>query len=84
MVPETKDPHQLLGVPATASIDDIRNSFTSLAQAYSPDRMMALGLPQDVCDFCQSRYQEISQAYGKLTEGHTPTLAAPAPAVPAA
>ena len=80
IAPEISDPYQVLGLPPTASIDDVRNSFSALAQAYNPDRASAAGLPQDVVEFCQSRYQQISDAYGKLTEGQTPTLAAPAPA----
>ena len=79
LVPEITDPYQVLGLESTASIDDVRNSFAALAQAYNPDRISAAGLPQDVCEFCQTRYQQISDAYAKLTEGQTPTLAAPAP-----
>ena len=79
LVPEITDPYQVLGLESTASIDDVRNSFAALAQAYNPDRISAAGLPQDVYEFCQTRYQQISDAYAKLTEGQTPTLAAPAP-----
>ena len=78
-MPEFSDPYQVLGLDSTASIDDVRSSFAALAQAYNPDRISAAGLPQDVFEFCQSRYQQISEAYAKLTEGQTPTLAAPAP-----
>ena len=80
MVPQLPNPHQVLGIDPTASLDDIRNTFTHLAQIYNPDRIAAMGLPQDVIEFCQTRYHQISEAYAKLTEGHTPTLAAPAPA----
>lgn len=79
LVPEVTDPYQVLGLPSTASPDDIRNTFASHAQAYSPDRIAALGLPQDVNEFCQNRYQQVSEAYARLTEGQTPILAAPAP-----
>ena len=79
LVPEFADPYQVLGLDSTASIEDVRNSFAALAQAYNPDRIAASGLPQDVYEFCQNRYRQISDAYAKLTEGQTPTLAAPAP-----
>lgn len=84
LVPEFSDPYQVLGLDSTASIDDVRSSFASLAQAYNPDRVAAAGLPQDVYEFCQTRYQQISDAFAKLTEGQTPTLAAPAQAPSAA
>lgn len=80
IAPTISDPYEVLGLQPTATVDDVRNSFAALAQAYNPDRISAAGLPQDVFEFCQSRYQQISDAYAKLTEGQTPTLAAPAPA----
>ena len=76
-MPKTTDPHQVLGLPTTASIEDVRNTFATQAQAYNPDRIASLGLPLDVTEFCQTRYQQISEAYAKLTEGQTPSLAPP-------
>ena len=63
LVPDISDPYQVLGLTPAASVNDIRNTFTAHAQAYNPDRIAALGLPQDVNEFCSGRYQQISEAY---------------------
>lgn len=66
--------HQALGVSEQATDDEIRIAFVALAQAYNPDRLASLNLPAEAAQFCDEKYQEISAAYAKLTEGKTPAL----------
>jgi DnaJ-domain-containing protein 1 len=75
--PETADPYAALGLPSTATDDDIREAFIEQAQAYNPDRLASMDLPEEVSAFCNTKYQQISEAYAKLTEGKTPVLAQP-------
>ncbi|MEP1209683.1 MAG: J domain-containing protein [Rhizobiaceae bacterium] len=74
IVPENLDPYQALGLTPQAGEEEVRNTFVQLAQAYNPDRLAQMGLPADVTEFCSNRYQQISQAYGQLTEGQTVAL----------
>lgn len=51
----TRDPYQVLGVARTASADEIRKAFRSLALRFHPDRNKSPQAP--------ARFAEISEAY---------------------
>ena len=55
-----KDPYKLLGVPKTASDDDIRKAYRKLAKKYHPD------VNKDPKS--QERFKEISAAYSLLSD----------------
>ena len=42
------DPHAILGIPATASWDEVRQSYHKLAKLYHPDRYASASLPDEV------------------------------------
>jgi DnaJ-domain-containing protein 1 len=72
---QATDPYTTLGLVQTATDEEIRAAFIERAQAYNPDRLAAMGLPDEVITFCNTRYEAIGQAYSKLSEGKIPALA---------
>lgn len=53
-----KDYYEILGVPRTASADDIKKSYRKLARKYHPDMNKAAG--------AENRFKEIAEAYEVL------------------
>ncbi|MBN9485581.1 MAG: J domain-containing protein, partial [Alphaproteobacteria bacterium] len=56
-----KDPYEVLGVPRTASADDIRQAFRKLAKKYHPDLN-----PGDKT--AEAKFKEIAQANELLSD----------------
>ena len=61
MPPATKDYYQILGVPETASADDIKKSYRKLAKQYHPDANQ--NDPK-----AAEKFKEIGEAYGVLSD----------------
>ena len=58
-----KDYYEILGVPKTTSIADIKKAYRSLALKYHPDRV-----PEAEKKVAEERFKEISEAYGVLSD----------------
>jgi len=63
---EVFDPHQVLGVPASASQDEIRRAYHQLAKVYHPDRYAAAELPNEVRDYLGVMARRINLAFQAL------------------
>src|SRR5688500_18989357 len=61
MPPATKDYYQILGVPETASADDIKKSYRKLAKQHHPDANQ--NDPK-----AAEKFKEIGEAYGVLSD----------------
>ena len=57
---EKRDYYEVLGIPRSASQDDIKNAFRSLAREYHPD----VNKSPDA----EERFKEINEAYGVLSD----------------
>src|SRR5437879_13059636 len=57
----TKDYYQVLGVPETATVDEIKRAFRRLAKQHHPDRNP--GKPQ-----AAERFKEINEAHDVLSD----------------
>jgi curved DNA-binding protein len=62
-MPDGKDFYQILGVPRTASQDDIQQAYRKLARTYHPDVNSDPG--------AEDRFKDISEAYAVLSDPQT-------------
>src|SRR5208283_327358 len=58
-----KDYYEILGVPKTAVLADIKKAYRSLALKYHPDRV-----PEAEKKAAEEKFKEISEAYGVLSD----------------
>ena len=58
-----KDYYEILGVPRTATLADIKKIYRSLALKYHPDRV-----PEAEKKVAEEKFKEISEAYGVLSD----------------
>jgi hypothetical protein len=61
-----KDARLVLGVAADASEAEIQAAWRDLAKAYHPDRLAALGLPQEIMRHADRVLARINAAYQRL------------------
>ncbi len=59
-----RPPHEVLGVAADASPEEIKAAFRKLANRYHPDRVSHLG--EEFQQIAESRFKEIQAAYREL------------------
>lgn len=58
-----KDYYEILGVPKTASLQDVKKAYRSMALKYHPDRV-----PEDQKKEAEEKFKELSEAYGVLSD----------------
>ncbi len=59
-----RSPYEILGVPRSASQDEIRSAYQQLIQQYHPDRVEQMG--PELKELALKRTKEINAAYDKL------------------
>ncbi len=60
MVPTKRDYYEILGIPKSASTDDIKKAYRKLAFEFHPDRNKSPG--------AEEKFKEISEAYAVLSD----------------
>ncbi|MEL6290814.1 MAG: DnaJ domain-containing protein [Pseudomonadota bacterium] len=60
------DPHQILGLRASATLSDVRSAWHSLSMAYHPDRYANAELPTEVTRYLEAMARRINAAYEAL------------------
>ena len=58
-----KDYYEILGVPKSSSLADIKKAYRSLALKYHPDRVVEAEKKG-----AEEKFKEISEAYGVLSD----------------
>lgn len=61
-----KTPHDILGIPLTASQDEIKIAYRQLAGQYHPDKVAHLG--DEFQALAEQRFKQIQEAYEKLNQ----------------
>ena len=83
------DPYEVLGVPRTATDEEIKKAYRNLARKYHPDNYH----DSPLADLAQEKMKEINAAYEQITKersgrgstsGGVPTAVTAARATPAA
>ena len=54
-----RDPYQVLGVPSTATDEEVKKAYRDLARKYHPDNYH----DNPLADLAQERMKEINEAY---------------------
>ena len=59
------DPHAILGVPRSATADDLTRAYRDRLKEYHPDRVAGLGA--ELQDLAHRKTLDIQRAYAELT-----------------
>ena len=60
----SKDPYEVLGVDKSASAEEIKHAYKTLAAQYHPDKVLHLG--EEFRELAEIRFKEIQKAYSEL------------------
>jgi len=61
------NPYELLGVTLAASDEEVQQAYRCSIEAVHPERVNALGLPQDFLELATRRAAQLSNAYRRIT-----------------
>ena len=67
--PDTFNPWAVLGVPETASKDDIRDAYHRMVKQYHPDRFATISMPAEIADYINAMSRRINSAHSALIGG---------------
>lgn len=62
-----RDPYDVLGIPRSASTDEIKSAYRKLAKQYHPDKY----IDSPLAESANAKMQEINEAYDAIISGNT-------------
>ena len=62
------DAYATLGVPSTASDDELKRAYRKLMSQHHPDKLIAKGLPPEMIQVATEKAKEISTAYDRIRD----------------
>ena len=62
------DPHDVVGVPSDASMEEVRAAWRKLVRETHPDRMVARGVPEEAVKLADKRMIAINRAWEEISE----------------
>ncbi|RVU33828.1 molecular chaperone DjiA [Hwanghaeella grinnelliae] len=63
---ETDDPYVIMGVPRSASDDEIKAAHRKLVIEHHPDKLIAQGLPEEFVEIANQKLAAINAAFDKI------------------
>lgn len=64
--PAAEDPYRILGVPAEAPDDVLRQAYLALVRRYHPDQWGGSGVPEALVDLARDRLKLVNAAYQEV------------------
>jgi hypothetical protein len=63
---DPRDPYDVLGVPLTATDEEVHQAYHKAIAAVHPDRVTSMGLPGDFLEMATLRAAQLNDAYRKI------------------
>jgi DnaJ like chaperone protein len=67
-----RDPHDILGIPHDATLEEARAAWRALVRETHPDRIIAKGLPEECIRLAEKRLILVNQAWERISGAATP------------
>lgn len=64
--PTAKSDYQVLGVPSSATDDEVKKAYRKLAKKHHPDKVASLG--EEIQQAAQEKFQKIQRAYDNISK----------------
>jgi DnaJ like chaperone protein len=64
------DPYLVLGLDASAHVDEVKRRYRKLVREHHPDKHIAAGVPEELVAIANERLQHINEAYGRIRKEH--------------
>lgn len=64
------NPYLVLGLDASAHVDEVKRRYRKLVRENHPDRHIAAGMPEELIAIANERLQRINEAYGRIMKEH--------------
>jgi DnaJ like chaperone protein len=79
-----RDPHDVLGIPHGATLEQARAAWRALVRETHPDRLIAQGLPEECIRMAEKRLILVNEAWERIAGTAPPRPAGNGPPRPAA